>query len=222
MSLKPIKATFFLDGTGVYYDPAEPLHLDSLLTWALLPMQKLEGEPPKRDEDPDDIRLPLGTWEHDGVWGWTASALFPDGDPIETIRFWRKKFNTDRVDMVDKTVNTRVGATREYNVPMPLLLAHRVHAWALGDRKRVAQALRKNIRYLGKKRSQGIGKVTDILVEWTDDKWFLEKEGAAMRWLPMDGAARKVRTRPPYWNNVGRVPCCEVGAPAPAWARAVR
>jgi CRISPR type IV-associated protein Csf3 len=220
MAIKPIKITFILDGTGFYYDPAEPLHLDALLAWALCPMNE-KSDPPKRDEVPDEIPVPLGMWRHGAEWGWTASALFPDGDPIETIRFWRKKFNTDRAEMIDKTVNTRIGATREYNVPMPLVLAHRVNAWALGDRKRVAHALRKNIRYLGKKRSQGIGKVRDIIVEWTDEEWFLEKDGAAMRHLPMDGAARKVRTRPPYWNNVGRVPCCEVGGLAPEWARAV-
>lgn len=28
--------------------------------------------------------------------------------------------------------------------------------------------------------------------------------------LPREGAARLVRPRPPYWNNCGRVACCEV------------
>ena len=34
----------------------------------------------------------------------------------------------------------------------------------------------------------------------------------AMRWLPDKNGARVVRTRPPYWNIVDAVPCCEVGA----------
>ena len=35
------KVTFELDGTGVYFNPAEPIHLDALLAWAL---EALMGE----------------------------------------------------------------------------------------------------------------------------------------------------------------------------------
>ena len=31
------------------------------------------------------------------------------------------------------------------------------------------------------------------------------------RWLPSLSGIRSVRIRPPYWNNIDRVMCCEVG-----------
>jgi hypothetical protein len=53
--------------------------------------------------------------------------------------------------------------------------------------------------------------VNDILVEDVDRDFSLTRDGHAMRWLPAADGMRLVRTRPPYWNSVGRVSCCEIG-----------
>lgn len=82
---------------------------------------------------------------------------------------------------------------------------------AVGDRGRIEQILRKNIKYLGKKRSYGKGKVIDIKVEIIDNDYSMIKDGCANRWLPDKNGTRFVRIRPPYWNRIDRVNCCEVG-----------
>ena len=210
MSIRPLKITFHLDGSGIYLDPREPIMLDGLLAWALAPFH-CHGDPPTRDEMPDDIPLPLGRWERGGVWGWHASALFPDGDNYETLQYWRKRFRSSRAELMRGTVNVASGTYRDYNMPMPLVLTPRMTAWALGDRKRVAQILRKHVRNLGKKRAYGKGRVSEVTVEWCEEDGSLQQDGAAMRWLPDAGGVRVVRPRPPYWNIVGAVPCHEIG-----------
>ena len=94
---------------------------------------------------------------------------------------------------------------------MPLVLTRQMTAWALGDLKRVEQILSKHIRNLGKKRAYGKGRISSIEVEHCEQDFSLTDDGLAMRWLPREDGLRTVRPRPPYWNIVGAVPCCEIG-----------
>jgi hypothetical protein len=210
--IRPLKITFDLDGTGLYYDPNEPIMIDGLLQYALAPYH-VTGDPPTRDEEPVDVPLPLGRWEIDGVWGWCASALFPQGEQFESMQFWRKKFRQNRVELIPGTVNIQSGTYRDYNMPLPLLLVNQMVGWALGDRKRVEQALRRHVKYLGKKRAYGKGGVTSVSVEVCDIDYSLTQDGFATRFLPRAGAPRIVRTRPPYWNRWNAISCCEIGEP---------
>lgn len=200
--------TFALDGTGLYV--TDPIHLDALLAWALVPFQT-EMYNIGRSDIPEDIQLPIDRWHTGDAWGWKASALFPDGDTTESIQYWRKKFRQNRIELMQGSANLQMGIYREYNVPMSLLLCSKMSAYAVGDRGRVEQILRKNIKYLGKKRSYGKGKVIDVKVEIIDNDYSMIKDGCAMRWLPDEKGIRFVRTRPPYWNRIDRVNCCEVG-----------
>lgn len=208
--LRPLKITFDLDGSGIYYDPNEPIMIDGLLQYALAPYH-ITGDPPTRDEEPDEIPLPLGRWQIDGVWGWHASALFPQEKQFEGMQFWRKKFRQNRAELIPGTVNIQSGIYRDYNMPLPLLLTNQMTGWALGDRKRVHQALRRHVKYLGKKRAYGKGVVQNITVEWCDEDYSLTKDGAATRFLPQLNSTRIVRPRPPYWNRWGAIACCEIG-----------
>jgi len=204
------KVIFHLDGTGVFYDSTEPIHLDALLAWALMPMQT-----PRRcldrSDTPDDIQLPLLRSRVHGSKVWHASALFPEQEGSETLRYWRKKFRQDRLHLTTGSPNLQNGVYREYNMPVPLLLVPRLIAYASGKRKEVKRILKKHITALGKKRSQGFGRIVEIECVETENDWSLVAEGIAMRWLPLPGAMRQVRPKPPYWNNVDRVACCEVG-----------
>jgi hypothetical protein len=207
---RPFKVVFHLDGTGVYYDPLEPIMLDALLAAAVCRWH-VHGEPPARDEEPFDVPLPLARWEIGGVWGWRASALFPDGPTVESLQFWRKRFRQSRVEMTEGSPNLTNGTWRDWNMPLPLLLCPRVIGYAVGEVGRVRRELRRSIKYLGKKRAHGRGAVLSIEVEETGEDLSLERDGGAMRWLPAANGMRLVRPRPPYWNTVGRVPCCEIG-----------
>ena len=210
--LNNLKITFHMDGTGLYYDPYEPIHLDALMSWALMPFHRRKGdEAPTRDDKPIDVPLPLGKWHIGGNWGWCASALFPEGETGESLQFWRKKFRQNKIEVTKGSPNLQNGIYREYNSPLPLLLATKMVAYAVGDRGRVHQILRKHIRFLGKKSAYGKGRVLQVDVDVIPNDYSLTKDGAAMRFLPHADGLRQVRVRPPYWSNYERVACAEIG-----------
>jgi hypothetical protein len=206
---RPLQITFHLDGTGVYYDPTEPLMLDGILAAALCRFH-VHGEPPARDEEPFDVPLPLKRWEIGGTWGWHASALFPDGVTTESLQYWRKRFRQGRVGLTEGSPNLTNGMYRDWNVPLPLLHAPRMIAYAFGEMGRIRRELRRSIKYLGKKRAHGRGAVVLIDVEEAPEDWSLSKDGATTRWLPAPDGTRLVRPRPPYWSTCGRVMCAEI------------
>lgn len=206
------KITFNLDGCGIYYDINEPLHLDALLAFALAPFQTQQTDI-GRDDQPDDIQLPLMRSSVRGHSIWHASALFPVQQGGETLRFWRKKFRQNCIELTSGSPNLQSGIYREYNMPVPLLLAPQMIAYGSGDRGETQHILRRHIKSLGKKRAYGYGKVTSIACEEIHEDLSLIADGIAMRWLPSPDGIRQVRPAPPYWNNIGKVSSCEVGAP---------
>ena len=104
------------------------------------------------------------------------------------------------------------GIYRDWNHPVPLVLCHRMAAYAAGSRSECRKVLKKQLKYLGKKRVHGLGKIVDITAEEIPEDRSLAFEGVAMRWLPHPDGTRLVRPAPPYWNPHGRVMCLEVGA----------
>lgn len=215
MSMRPLRVTFHLDGTGLYYDPAEPLMLDGILA-AAAARHHVHGEPPGRDEEPFDIPLPLQRWELGGTWGWHASALFPDGETAESLLWWRKRLRQNRVELIDASPNVTMGTYRDWNMPLPLLLARFMVGYAFGDRRNVRHELVRSIRWLGKKRAHGRGRVVSIEVDEVNEDRSLIADGHWARWMPVADGPRLVRPRPPYWSSFGRVPCCEIGDEVPA------
>lgn len=206
------RVTFHLDGSGVALDPAEPLHLDALLTWALAP--RIGVRPCLSRDDPvDPVPLPLEWSRINGANVWHASALFADGPTGEDLTFWRKRFRQGRADLTTGSPNLTNGTYRDWNMPLPLTLCTRLVGYASGSRKECKRLLRE-VRALGKKRAHGHGKVVGLDLDEVPEDWSLLLDGRAMRWLPTPGAARLVRPQPPYWHPADRVPCCEVGA---AW-----
>ncbi len=202
------KITFHLDGSGVYIDPNEPLHLDALLSWVLAPRvgaNKGLG----RSDKPDYVPLPLLRRNIGKHWVWAASALFPDGAQEEDLQFWRKRFRQGRADISAGVPNLKNGMYRDWNTPMPILLTSRLIAYASGNRKECRRLLRE-LTHLGKKRAHGYGKIIEITYDQIEEDWSILKDGKAMRWLPDETSDRLVRLRPPYWNTTERIKCCEV------------
>ncbi len=208
MSLKPLKITFRMDGTGVVMFPQNPVHLDSLLAWAICP-EHLINRGLERNEIPEIQMLPLKKWHINGYWGWHASALFPDGK-IESLQYWRKKFRTNRIHMAKGSPNLMSGKHKEYNMPIPLILCNTMTAYALGNRKRITQLLER-IKYIGKKGAYGKGAVTDVEVEVIEEDFSLLKGGRVMRFLPAKGGSGYGRVLPPYWNMTERIQIWHVG-----------
>jgi CRISPR type IV-associated protein Csf3 len=210
---RPLQITFHLDGTGVYHDPGEPIMLDAILAAALCRFH-VHGEPPARDEEPFDVPLPIQRWHSGNTWGWHASALFPDGATAESLQYWRKRFRQSRVELSAGSPNLTNGPYRDWNMPLPLLLAPRMIAYAFGEAGRIRRELRRSIRYLGKKRAHGRGAIVSIDVEEIDRDCSISRTGLLTRWMPRPAGPRLVRPRPPYWNTCGRVQCAEIGTSA--------
>ena len=203
------KVVFNLDGSGVYYNPGEPIHLDSLLAWCLAPKQGRRDL--QRSDAPDIIGLPLKKFHTGGSWVWRASALFPDGHTQESVQFWRKRFRQNRIELTKGSPNLTNGKYRDWQMPIPLLLTRRMIAYASGSRSECKKILTRELKYLGKKRAHGHGKILSMSFEEIDNDWSISKDGIAMRWIPDSNGNRTVRPIPPYWHPHGRIKCCEVG-----------
>ena len=206
----PLKVTFELDGTGVVYDPFEPPMLDALIAWVVGPFVGKDSYL-GRDDKPEDLTLPLARWHKGDVWGYRASALFPVGDTIvESGLFYRGRMRLGMLERCAKgSPNTTMGCWRSSQTKAPLTLCRELVGWCVGDRAKVKNALRR-VRFIGKKRSYGRGLVTGLRIEHTDEDYSLTRGGLAMRYLPDPNGLRLVRMRAPYWNNVDRVPSCEI------------
>lgn len=205
------KVIFHLDGSGLYFDPNEPIHLDALLAYCLAPRLGLKDYI-NRDDIPEECPLPLKKHTlKGGKWVWSGSALFPEGPQGEDLQFWRKRFRQDCADLTNGSPNIREGTYRDWNMPIPLVLTHKMIAYGSGGRRQCLKLLRRDIKSLGKKRAYGLGKVTKIEAIEIGKNYSIEKDGRAMRWLPNEKGSRLVRLAPPYWNRICRVMCCEVG-----------
>lgn len=209
-SFEPLQISFVLEGE-LYYDPQEPPMLDGILSWLLLPFKK-QGEERKLEKDGqvDEITLPLAIGERNGVRLWKASALFPDHVLTDGLRYWRKRGRTQYMHLLHKSICTTNGACRDYNVPMPVISTNRLICWCVGNKALLKKELRR-LKYIGKKRSQGVGRVSSYTVDHIEKDYSWTKDGMATRWLPDENGNRLVRPRPPYWNMTERVACCEVG-----------
>lgn len=217
--ISPLKVIFHLDrGAGTAFDPYCPPHLDSLMARILLATQVPEkNRTLGRHERPRDIRLPLFETTIYGSKIWKASALFMVGEIPEDVRFFRKKFEVRTIDKTQGNINLRSGTFRDHNIEITIRHIDMLVAYTMGNHHRVLQIVRK-IKAIGLKHKRGFGRVEGVEVERIEHDWSLVKDGKAMRWLP-DGTdlattiSRLVRSKPPYWNMIDRIPCCEVGAP---------
>lgn len=213
----PLRIVLHLDvGAGTYYDPYNPTHLDTLIDWAIRPMNRRQpAKKIRRSDRPEEIRLPLGEITIGGYKLWRSSALFMAKDEAENIaddtRFYRKRFNSSAISNTSGNVNLRSGPFRDYNMPITILHISRLIAYAFGNRQALQRILRM-VPGVGKKRHRGLGKIEDVQVERIRLDYSIMKNGRAMRWLPDRRGTRFVRLKPPYWNQVNVVQCCEVGA----------
>jgi|SRR6185312_8816259 len=192
--------------------------LDAILCIALARRQ-YHGEPPARDEQPFEFVLPLKKWHARGTWGWHASTLFPEPQAQETLVHWRKRLRQNRIEVVQGSPNLTNGVYRDWNMPLPLLLTRTLSGWcvaqtqgdSVGIAKRIRHELKRSVRWIGKKRSQGRGNVIGIEVEHTEEDGSIARDGKFTRYMPVADGVRLVRPRPPYWSNWNRTQCAEIG-----------
>ncbi len=214
--MENLQITFMIDGGGVHHETYDPIHLDSLIGWVVANREGREA--PSRDEEPLELDLPIDKWYIGGHWGWKASAIFPVDAAGESLRFIRKRIEQSRLQITsDCSFSMAGGEYAAKNMPISIKLMRSMVAYVRGDKPVISNILN-DVKYIGKYNSNGVGRVTGIEVEAIDKDYSMVKDGLAMRHLPMLSAEsdistifKRCRTRPPYWNNHGRIPVCDVG-----------
>ena len=141
---------------------------------------------------------------------WACTQLLPQGDVLRDRAMWHKRYPVDRAEWGKKlSANMRAGANKEYRVPLQTVTAPELRATALGDPKRV-QGLLEHISHVGKKNTQGFGRVASWAVSELENADDLEAAILLERPVPTDyllerdgelplANYRRAGWSPPHW-----------------------
>jgi hypothetical protein len=188
----------------------EPIHLDALLAWVVA-YRLLHSNPmiaPTPEGDADDIAIPATRSLVDGLPVWHASSLHAQ-EPIdpELVRYRKRPPEEDLITWSEPAkLRLKQGRFRAYDLPVvvqPLsLIVGHVHGSESGVRSLLSE-----VRHVGKKRSQGYGRVL---------RWQVDRVNGAFAWQLPDGKPSRVIPsavgqvqgyRPPYWHRPWWAPC---------------
>jgi len=203
------------------------IHLDSFVAYAA-GVESIGHDGLAELEDDDgpfyfEEEMPFRQYEHDGEWVWATTAAgiaTNDAADIEeperwSVTKWRKHFDDDPVHQIKEThINTSSGSFKSYNAALPYSgvdeLTFFFEPAPNSDPERVVELINRHFSGIGKKRSQGFGRIRDMqLVDATDAvESALHHNGRVLRALPVEFTSRpttRVRyerrtVRPPYWH----------------------
>ena len=208
--MKPTKITaHMLDGRIATTDLCLPI--DSMLAWAWIAKyhpEKLEHDPTRTkgvELIGPSLPLPLERREANGESYWAAS--FALGNPMYEFRnFWHKRFDAqeaeDYADFQGRRGKVNVGAAqfKNYRMPLTVFLVPELTWYVVGNQKEIADLVNR-ITSIGKKRSQGYGKISYWSLEDA------EEDLSHLRAIPDPNGDEIYGIRPPYWleSNVVRV-----------------
>lgn len=192
-----------LDGALLYQHTRQELgaQVSSLPGASLIEQPK--GEPLKGG------RLPM-TIVHAKDWYYRCSwAVW--GAHIDGQDHWSKRFDQSYAGLVHfggrrGKVDTSAGAYRAYHMPVYYRSALWVEWYCVGQRGEL-EPLIHSITHLGKKVSQGWGRVMRWEIQTIREDWSIMREGRLTRGVPIyhlpEGCERKMGNygiRPPYWD----------------------
>jgi len=205
------------------------IHLDSFVSYAAAVesvghngIDELEdgGDPEYWENE-----MPFKRYEVGDEWVWatsSASIAYPDGDSDSgeperwnTTR-WRTHFDHDPEHQIKEThVNTSSGEFKSYNAALPYAATDSLTFFFKGDADRVVELIEEHVPAVGKKRSQGFGRIRDVQVTSAEGEVesAIYHNGRVLRSLPatfaptvVSGITYERRTvRPPYWHQANQV-----------------
>lgn len=198
--------------TGIISDPYMPI--DGVLHAAMMYQTFGAEEVTVAGESPlfggGHGSIPLERAVIGGLWFFKASFAQWDEPYVDDRSFWVKRFDHDNSDLIDfgskrPSILTASGIYKGYNTPVFLRHTLAVRWYAVGNIDKVS-ALLESVTHLGKKVSQGWGRVNRWEVEpWAHD-WSVFRGQEVMRAIPSkDGILYGVR--PPYWQPKNQTPC---------------
>lgn len=129
--------------------------------------------PDTTEEDPPDLRLPLGRCLIGPDWHWLAScAILIDADPDPEPRTF---YQVADIDWASRTarrplphVNPSSGSYRDVMMPAPVAICSAIQWRGVGDPDQVA-ALMRPVRFVGRRRTAGEGRILQWHLDVTAD-----------------------------------------------------
>jgi CRISPR type IV-associated protein Csf3 len=126
------------------------------------------------EDDLIDIPIPIEKYKFEDDFVYKSSIGLFDG--IETIEKWKKKYPTEYIHFIEnKKVGINRGTRKDYNMPMISFSTDKIIFYVVGKKQNISVMLKK-MKFLGKKSSQGYGKVRKWSIEDVEEKncfWFL-------------------------------------------------
>lgn len=149
------------------------------------------------------------------TWFYLCSFAQWPAHAQEGKAYWTKHIDMRRIDMVDMQRASKIqiakGRYRSYHMPIFYLATQYVEWYCVGRQGEIAELLR-DVWAIGKKQSQGWGRVARWeIAPWPDD-WSVRHNEQLMRAVPITGTfdmsrAQLAGYRPPYWLPANQALC---------------
>lgn len=189
----------------------EPIHLDALLAWVVA-YRILHSNPNVRETPEgcaDDISIPAARSQVDGLPVWEVSSLHPV-DPVdpEIVRYRKRPPEEDLIEWsAPAKLRLKQGRFRAYDLPLVVRPVRTLVGFARGSESGI-RSLLGHVQHVGKKRSQGYGRVGEWRVARIDGEGFPWQmvDGRPSRVIPSE-VGQVQGYRPPYWYRSWWAPC---------------
>jgi CRISPR type IV-associated protein Csf3 len=129
--------------------------------------------------------------------------------------YWNKRFDSSFADLVNFNkrrgkVAIAQGPYKAYHMPIFYRVAEKIIWYCIGDRERITELLL-TVTHIGKKRSQGWGRVMQWDIIEITDNWSTHKDGHLTRGIPVFDASQPCDLmyyglRPPYYSKWNQLP----------------
>lgn len=208
---QPLRITATLR-TGVISDNFLPL--DAILFYQVMRRaygpQEMTTPGAKQMQQGTPPPMPLDKATINGWWMWTCSFA-QWGPHTDGQSFWTKRFDQTLSDLVDfggkrGKIDNSSGRYKGYNMPVFYRHALYIRWYATGDLE-VIRDLLADVTHIGKKITQGFGRVNAWSVEpWPHSWWLRNDRGKLMRAIPEAGGTL-YGVRPSYWSPRHQTEC---------------
>lgn len=160
--------------------------------------------------------LPLAI-EHPGRHNWYYRCSWAQwSHDVEGCDYWNKRFDAKFAYLVDfqgkrGKVMIQKGQYKAYHMPVFYRAALWVEWWCVGDKAEI-ECLLSTVTHLGKKQTQGWGRVSQWQIASVAEDWSIWHEGQLMRGIPAEEVTdQSVRLayygiRPSYWKQSNQRP----------------
>ena len=163
--------------------------------------------------------LPLAI-EHPGRRHWYYRCSWAQwSHHIEGQDYWNKRFDSAYANLVNfgkrrGKVIIKQGQYKAYHMPLFYRVALWIEWYCVGDKKEIEKLL-STVTHLGKKASQGWGRVAQWQIEYWPADWSVWRgDGKLMRGIPLEDIPERAAPvdlivygiRPSYWKHSNQMP----------------